>query len=57
MTFRTSTRPKEEVSRLQRLDPDIGPILAAKVSSKAIQPGDGQMQSSYQTLLDPMGFP
>ena len=32
MTFWASTRSKEELSRLQKEDPDIGPILAAKVS-------------------------
>ena len=32
MTFWASTSPKEELSRLQREDPDIGPILAAKMS-------------------------
>ena len=32
MTFWAGTRPTEELSRSQRADPDIGPILAAKVS-------------------------
>ena len=32
MTFWASTRPKEELGKLQREDPDIGPILSAKVT-------------------------
>ena len=32
MTFRASTRPKEELGKLQREDPDIGPILPAKAT-------------------------
>ena len=32
MTFRAITRPKEELGKLQREDPDIGPILSAKVT-------------------------
>ena len=31
-TFWASTRPKEELGKLQREDPDIGPILSAKVT-------------------------
>ena len=32
MTFWASTRPKEELGMLQKEDPDIGPILSAKVT-------------------------
>ena len=32
MTFWASTRPKGELGKLQREDPDIGPILSAKVT-------------------------
>ena len=31
-TFGANTRPKEELGKLQREDPDIGPILSAKVT-------------------------
>ena len=56
MTFWARTRPKEELSRLQRADPDIGPILAAKVSSN--KPSSQEMvtcspaTSHYWILLD-----
>ena len=46
MTFWASTRPKEELGKLQREDPDIGPILSAKVTG--IKPSSQDMVTCSQ---------